>query len=112
VSSTASTLTCTFAGYGTGSPDGARRYIYRATSSAGASVAFFTSNTVLHPTTSRTGTVSSTSTQNYYYQGRWEQTYASIITGTAQSFSSNGTFGFALKTCTSTPAYLLASRVG
>lgn len=115
VSSTASTFVCRHGGYGTGLPDGARRYTYRATSSAGAAVGLFTSGTVANPTSSITGTVSSTASQNYFYQGRWEQTYRSIITGTAQAFGSNSTSGVALLVCSSSsglPPYLLASRFG
>ena len=115
VNANASTFVCRHGGYGTGLPDGARRYTYRATSSAGAGVGLFTSGTVANPTSSITSTVSSTAVQNYFYQGRWEQTYRSIITGAAQAFGSNSTSGVALLVCSSSsglPPYLLASRFG
>ena len=105
-----STLLARFSGYGTGLPDGARRYYYRASSSAGAGATLVSSATVLNPTTS----VSVTVTRVFYYQARWEQTYRSIITGTAQAFGSNSTCGVSLLVCASStglPAYLLATNL-
>jgi len=105
-----STLLARFSGYGTGLPDGARRYYYRATSSAGAGATFVSSAVVTNPTTS----VSVTVTRIFYYQARWEQTYESIITGTAKAFGSNSTCGVAMLVCSSSsglPAYLLATNL-
>jgi hypothetical protein len=98
-----STFVCSFASYGTGLPDGARRYYYRSSSSSGTPNSIVSSAVVTNPTTS----VSVNVTRIFYYQGYWEQTYASVITGTPKAFGSNSTCGVSYLVCT--PTWRLAT---